>query len=211
MQAQYLSVLQHADKPSTDRILGSASTVLMGYQLGGKIPPSALAWASYRRFSRDLGRQSFPSVHLVMYDPEAWHKTPIDEQQHPVVFMERFARLARRYGFQVMLTPNPNLMTVSGGDCVAGTGETLVHAYVRCGISGSAARVADVVETQAQALESSPAAYRAFVEQTAAQADAANPHVKVIRARDHTGCSGDVFGVGLGSRHRGRVLPIRWK
>lgn len=122
-----------------------------------------------------------PDQHgLAMYDPEHWSATPLKEQQHPTLFMQRFAALAKRHGWQVLLTPNPNLMTVRGGDCVAATDESPTEAYVRCNIAGAAAHAADIVETQAQGLESNPGAYSSLVRQTAAQARLANPQVRVI-------------------------------
>ncbi len=144
--------------------------------------PRAVTFASYQAFASELAHWGSveSKVRTVAYDPEAWGATPKAEQKDPVTYFARFAALARRHGLQVMITPNPNLMSVPGGACVAGAGESDVAAYERCDVAGKAAAVADIVETQAQSLESDPAAYAAFVAATAAQARAANPQVKVI-------------------------------
>ena len=58
--------------------------------------------------------------------------------------------------------------------------ETVEAAYLRCGIAAGAARYADAVETQAQALERYPSAPRALVSATAAQARDANPNALLL-------------------------------
>lgn len=186
--AKWVDELDQADRALADRILRTDSSVLLGYgpgvNGGGPLPATSWVWASYKRFRQQIEDPGFAPfldhLRLVMYDPEAWSATPTNEQQHPVVYMQRFAHLAKRHGWQVLLTPNPNLMTVPGGDCVADTGESPTAAYARCNIAGSAAKPADIVETQAQGLESDPAAYSSFVQQTASQARLADPQVRVI-------------------------------
>ncbi len=188
VQAKWLDALERADRALTDKILRTDPSVQLGYSAsttgGGPLPPTAWAWEDVRAFKLLIADPSnapfLAHLHTAMYDPEAWSATPVKEQQHPVVYMQRFARSARDHGWQVLLTPNPNLMRVKGGDCVARSGESPTAAYVRCNIAGSAAKVADIVETQAQGLESNPAAYSSFVRQTAAQARLANPRVRVI-------------------------------
>ena len=186
LQAHWLFTLDQTDKALADKFLGSDSSVLLGNSPSrhGSYVPTAFVWTSFRRFRTLLAdpnaAPSLIPLRLVMYDPEAWNATPINEQRHPVVFMQRFARLARSHGWQVLLTPNPNLMTVPRGDCVARPGESPTAAYVRCNIAGFAAEVADIVETQAQAFESTPKAYSSFVRQTVEQARRANPRVRVI-------------------------------
>ena len=188
VQSRWVSALDLLDKVPVDQTLRSDASVFLGYgpgvNGGGPLPATSWAWPSYASFReqlRDPGQAPFfDNIRLVMYDPEAWSATPIDEQRLPVLYMQRFARLAKRHGWQVLLTPNPDLMTVTGGACVARTGESMIAAYARCDIAGSAAKAADIVETQAQAFESNPAAYRSFVQSTASQARLANPQVHVI-------------------------------
>jgi hypothetical protein len=94
--------------------------------------------------------------------------------------MQAFSVSARALDYRVIITPHPGLVTVAGGRCTVGPSEAIEDAYVRCDIAGQAAKVADIVETQAQMLETDPAAYRKFVSATAAQARAANPKVLVL-------------------------------
>ena len=98
----------------------------------------------------------------------------------PIPAMLAFGTLARSNGYLPVITPHPSLMAVHGAVCGAIVGESLEAAYLRCGIQGSAARAADIVEVQAQFLEADPDAYERFVTDAAAQARLANPSVQVI-------------------------------
>jgi hypothetical protein len=71
-------------------------------------------------------------------------------------------------------------MAVHGAVCGVLGGESLESAYLRCGIQAMAARAADIVEVQAQYLETDPGAYAGFVAAAAAQARQANPNVLVL-------------------------------
>ncbi len=172
--------------PQTARtIFCSPSSVALESPTGGIDPCSqAIAgrsWASYAEFKRDLAAGTVPgNVWVVMYDPERWDATPLVEQRHPAIYMHRFVVLAQEKGYFAMVTPNPGLVEVPGGDCVRAPGETEEAAYLRCGIAAMAARGADAVETQAQSLERDPQAYRAFVLATAQQARAVNPDVILL-------------------------------
>ena len=139
------------------------------------------AWASYAEFRADVKRDMIPSdVRAAMYDPEGWEETPPREQRHPIRYIEKFARLAHSNGYVAIVTPHPGLVSVPGAECGRRPGESQDDAYVRCRIAERTARFADVYETQAQALENNPQAYRAFVLATAEQAREANPDVVVL-------------------------------
>ena len=155
-------------------------SVVLGFPIGGGTP-TAMAWASEAKFESDILAGSIPTqVDTVMYDPENWPSTPRAERVDPVAAMRAFSASARALGYRVIITPHPSLVTVAGGRCTVEPGEAIEDAYVRCDIAGQAARVADIVETQAQMLETDPAAYRKFVSATATQARAANPKVLVL-------------------------------
>src|SRR5262245_1243953 len=156
----------------------SGSFVLGG---AGTAAVAARAWSDEAAFEADLASGAIaPQVRYVMYDPEGWASTPRGERRHPVAAMRAFARAARAAGYGVIITPHPNLVDVRHAACGAGPNGKDSAAYVRCGIGAAAARVADVVEIQAQWLEWDPPAYRAFVEAAADQARDANPDVVVL-------------------------------
>ena len=153
------------------------------YVLGGGLDEATATdvWASEQQFERDLAAGAIdPSVRFVMYDPEWWAATPLDEQRHPVAAMEAFAAAARSAGYGVIITPHPSLIEVPKADCTRSATETMEAAFLRCGIEAAAARLSDVVEVQGQLLEADPATYRSFVEAETAQARLANPNVVVL-------------------------------
>jgi hypothetical protein len=153
------------------------------YVLGGGLDAATATdvWASEQQFERDLAAGAIdPSVRFVMYDPEWWAATPLDEQRHPVAAMEAFAAAARSAGYGVIITPHPSLIEVPKADCTRSATETMEAAFLRCGIEAAAARLSDVVEVQGQLLEADPATYRSFVEAETAQARLANPNVVVL-------------------------------
>jgi hypothetical protein len=156
----------------------SASFVLGGGS-GGSV--AGLAWSDEGTFEADLAAGLFPpTVHAVMYDPEGWPSTPGGERRDPVAAMRAFSTTARAAGYVVILTPHPNLVDVAGATCGRSGGESTSAAFLRCGIGAEAARLADVVEIQAQWLEWDPETYRSFVEAAAAQARRAHPGVIVL-------------------------------
>jgi hypothetical protein len=141
----------------------------------------AISWASEAEFAGSLAAGSIPPhVQTVMYDPEFWPATPLEEQQHPILAMHDFAAAAHAAGYAVVITPHPSLAEVDGAPCTSAEAETVEDAFLRCGLEGTAARFADIVEIQAQFLEWDPALYRRVVETAAAQARAANPDVIVL-------------------------------
>ena len=161
-------------------LLAPGRSIVLGFPVGGGAP-TALSWASEAAFQLAIANKWIPpQVTTVMYDPENWPSTPRDERIDPVAAMNSFSASARALGYRVIITPHPSLVTVPGGRCTVRPGEPIEDAYVRCDIAGQAAKVADIVETQGQMLETDPGAYGRFVSATAAQARAANPHVLVL-------------------------------
>lgn len=157
---------------------GPTSYVLSG---GWATATPAMAWANERRFEVALAQGTIPpSVHVVMYDPEAWAETPTWEERHPGRAMQIFSDAAHEAGYRVVLTPHPGLVDVSGASCSRAADESIAAAFIRCRIVAEAARLGDVVEVQAQFLEADPGAYRDLVQLATEQARAANPEVVVI-------------------------------
>jgi len=170
--------LARLDPDAAAGLLGAPQSITLGEPVGS---PTALSWSSERRFARDVVDGSIPaSVRIVLYDPEGWVATPPVERRSPIPAMEAFGVLARANGYLPVITPHPSLVQVRGASCAQVTGETLEAAYLRCGIQAASARAADIVEVQAQFLETVPDAYERFVTAAAAQARLANPGVQVI-------------------------------
>jgi hypothetical protein len=174
-----LARLRAVDPAATALYFDRPGSFVLGGGAEGSV--AARAWSDEAEFERDLASGAIaPWVQAVMYDPEGWPATPLGERRDPIAAMRAFSRAARAAGYEVIITPHPNLVDVPGAVCGRSGTEATSAAYVRCGIGAEAARLSDVVEIQAQWLEWDPATYRAFVEAAAAQARRANPDVVVL-------------------------------
>lgn len=142
---------------------------------------TAKGWASLAAFKADIEAGLVADeVTMVMYDPEPWEHTPLAEQLDPVTAMAEFAELARSQGYQVLMTPHPGLVTVPGAACRQLPDESVPAAFLRCRLPAAAARSADIVDLQLQALQQDPQRYREWVAAAAGQARQANPQVQVL-------------------------------
>jgi len=173
--------------PATaNAILREPPSVILGPHIttGGKWIDTADVWTSAHSFDKNVRRygdnSAYRQLTSVMFDAEAWDETPLAEQRDPAVAFDLFSTIARSRGWAVIITPHPSLTSVPGAACRRSVGESEFDAYLRCDLTGQAARVADVIEIQAQSLETRPDVYRRFVLAATSQARAANPDVKVI-------------------------------
>ena len=95
-----------------------------------------LSYTSYAQFQSDLtsGAITFP-YKWVMYDPENWAATPVNEQQDPVKYMTLFGQLAHANGLKVIQGPALDLATVTGPVLPRETGESADQWFVRVNIA----------------------------------------------------------------------------
>jgi hypothetical protein len=182
--------LRYEDQALANRLFRRSPSLIVGTyhrrsaEVGGQTPKSfatSFSYASFENF-RDIARDAYfaRGLDAVMYDPEAWPATPLVEQRDPTHFFGRFNSVAGQYVETIIITPHPNLMTVPGARCGSDGGESVYQALIRCGVMGAAAQHADIVEVQAQQLQSRPDEYHAFVVEATAQSRAANQAVQVI-------------------------------
>ena len=135
-----------------------------------------LSYTSYDEFSSDIhsGSITYP-YKWVMYDPENWDSTPVNEQQDPVRYMRLFGQLAHANGLKVIQAPSRDIAYVVGAHFPRTPGETADHWYVRANIAGAAAGAGDIYVLQDEAQHRRPGRVRVAVQQcTAPQARAAN-------------------------------------
>jgi len=112
----------------------------------------------------------------VLYDPEAWPFTPVAEQRNPVRAATAAAAAAHAHGLQLIVAPAIDLATVLDSN---GKGPEW-RQFLDLDLVGRLAKVADVVELQAQSLEQDTRVYTAFVHSAAAQAGAARPGIDLL-------------------------------
>ncbi|HSS34134.1 MAG TPA: hypothetical protein VLL27_12720 [Solirubrobacterales bacterium] len=114
-----------------------------------------LSYASLRAFEDDVhfGRID-PRIGAVIYDPEAWGRTPAVEQEAPVASMRRFNRLASHWGYGAIVAPGRDLALDAAAGCAKHTGEILDQAYLRCGlIAGAGTAEGFVIQAAPEELE----------------------------------------------------------
>jgi hypothetical protein len=143
---------------------------------------AVLVFDSYAQFASELQSGTIsPAYKWVLYDPEEWPQTPVDEQLNPGKYLTQFGQLAHAHGYKVIEAPCRDLGNVarSGSSCPELPGENLDHWYIRCDIAGTAAAVSDVYVLQDQVNTTNPAEYDALFAAARKQALAANPQVIV--------------------------------
>jgi hypothetical protein len=135
-------------------------------------------WASFGAFRRAVAAGAVPAmVQYVHYDNEDWSQTPPGEQLRPAFFERRFCNLAHANGWGCLTGPGQDLCGVIGHPAH----ETYAQCYLGEDLAGKAARYADVLDIQAQALEPRGSrVYGNFIRRAAAQARRANPDVVVL-------------------------------
>jgi hypothetical protein len=112
----------------------------------------------------------------VLYDPEAWVFTPVAEQKNPVRAATAAAAAAHAHGLQFIVTPAIDLASVLDPN---GAGPEW-RQFLDLDLVGRLAKVADVVELQAQSLEQNAKVYTAFVQAAVAQATAARSGIDLL-------------------------------
>ncbi|MDX6391782.1 MAG: hypothetical protein QOJ73_2845 [Streptosporangiaceae bacterium] len=140
-----------------------------------------LSYTSYTRFKSDIkgGNINYP-YKWIMYDPENWSATPVNERQNPVKYMTLFGQLAHANGLKVIQAPALDLAYVTGSVIPRRQGETADQWYVRVNIAGKAAAAADIYQLQNESNTTSGGQYAWMFNTTAIQAQAANANVKVF-------------------------------
>jgi hypothetical protein len=137
-------------------------------------------FTSYAGFIGRLERHAMPAgVRAVAYDPELWRATPPAERIAPERYMRLFAVAAHRHGYAAILMPGRDLLAAAS-PCRRQAGEDLDAAFLRCGLAGAGARLAQVFEIQTAPVELSTAELRGFAAACARQARAANPSVVLL-------------------------------
>jgi hypothetical protein len=116
----------------------------------------------------------------VLYDPENWDDTPLEEQQDPWTWLPRFGQYAHARGYRVIAAPARDLGNVANSAAPKKPGESLSLWYLGTQLAFSAALHSDIVSIQSQADTLDIKAYQHLVEEARGEAKLANPYVKVF-------------------------------
>ena len=140
---------------------------------------AVLTYSSYAQFASDLQNKAIsPNYKWVLYDPEMWSQTPVNEQQNPALYMKLFGQLAHANGYNVVEVPARDLAQVLGSACPQLPGENLDRWFVRCNMAGAAAAYSDVFVLQDQVNTTNLTEFDYLYITTRSQALAANPQVQ---------------------------------
>lgn len=141
---------------------------------------AVLVYTSYAQFQSDIQNGAIsPGYKWVMYDPEEWSQTPLNEQQNPALYLKLFGQLAHANGYSVIETPARDLAQVPGAACPELAGENLDHWFIQCDIAGAAAASSDVLVLQDQVNTTNLTEFDYLFNTAQSQAQAANPQVQV--------------------------------
>jgi hypothetical protein len=186
-----------ADQTARDRLLGAQIYEIL--RIGQKPVAGVPARYVITFTSATTLRQAVtsgqipPGTYGVMYDPEVWSFTPVAEQRDPVRAAASAASVAHAHGLRFIVTPALNLTTVLAPSSSA----PRWRRFLDLNLAAQFARVADIVELQAQSLERDAATYTAFVREATAQATAAKPGVVVIAGLSTNPPGGTVSSANL--------------
>jgi hypothetical protein len=187
MGAGTLAGVAAQDPSITSQLLNSPNAYGAGSSLtadpiqSGLASTPVLSYSSYAQFASDIanGNISFP-YQWVLYDPEEWSATPVNEQQNPIKYMTLFGQLAHANGLKVIMAPAMDLAYVQGSVLPRLRNESGPAWYTRVNIAGAAAAAGDVVTVQTESLTTNLPAYDSLYNTAAAQARAANPSVQAF-------------------------------
>lgn len=123
----------------------------------------------------------------VVLDQEDWKGTcvgsaactPQSDLDNPVKYATEAAAAAQKHGLTMIVTPGLDLFD---GDGTLPCSSSLYQCYLSYNMAGKMAAIpgVDVIDLQAQSLETDPSTYESFVMQASAQAKKANPKIVVL-------------------------------
>ena len=155
----------------------NSHTYILGTQPDGWQSIITMDFTSYAAMQQSFANnQVSSSVQAIVYDPEAWSFTPLSEQQNIIATIAAAAALAHAHHKQFIVTPATDLIRVVAPATI---GDPYTR-FLATQIIGNAAKVADIVEIQAQGAETNLPRFTQFVAAAVAQAKAAKPDISVF-------------------------------
>jgi hypothetical protein len=147
-----LKDLSNINSTLVNNIFNSPNTYIMEspnkyikYNFGNPVA----VFQSYINLKNDiLNHKLNPKFKWVLYDNEKWVKTPLNEQQNPILYESLFSSLAHKYGYHVILTPSQDLYIQSKNNINGSE-------YLSSGIIQASYKNANIYEIQSQSFEQS--------------------------------------------------------
>jgi hypothetical protein len=166
---------------NTPAAYGSGASLVKTPVQAGYATTPVLSYTSYAQFASDIqsGAITYP-YKWVMYDPEDWSATPLNEQHDPVKYMTLFGQLAHVNGLKVIQAPALDLGSVTGSLLPRLPGESINAWYLRVDIAGKAAAAGDIYLLQDESNTTAGSEYASMFNTAEGQAQAANASVRVF-------------------------------
>jgi hypothetical protein len=167
---------------NTSAAYGNGASLVRTPVQSGYATTPVLTYTSYAQFQSDLssGAITYP-YKWVMYDPEDWAATPVNEQQDPVKYMTLFGQLAHANGLKVIQAPALDLGSVTGSVLPRLAGESINAWYLRVNIAGAAAAAGDIYLLQDESnITVAGGEYASMFNTAESQAQTANASARVF-------------------------------
>ncbi len=128
---------------------------------------------SFDSISGETSTLSSENIYGAVVDLERWSYTPLIEQQNPALYYKMASSSLHALNLKLVATP--------GLDLFKGIGRgPLYSLMLKSGLYTSVAKVANIIDIQAQSLENDPTLYAAFVLQASNQIRSVNPSAIVL-------------------------------
>jgi hypothetical protein len=137
-----------------------------------------LSFKSYAEMKEKLGTPT--GIWGVLYDPESWEFTPLEERRNVPYYAAEAARLAHSRGLQFIVTPATNLVRALVPPRPDRKFKDSVEDLGRLKLATQIAPAADVYEIQSQGAADERELFLRYVTQEAAQVRAANPRAILL-------------------------------
>ncbi len=172
----YTAATKYLPAPLSNKILSNPSNYIIygPRQHPGSWPSKSLAdFKSYETLMNQFSLLNPNAIYGAVVDLENWSYTPVPEQRNPAMYYTMAGSKLHSATLKLVATP--------GLDLFKGLGQgPLYSLMLDSGLYKSVAKVADVVDIQAQSLENDPSAYENFVRQAAAQIRSVSPSVVIL-------------------------------
>lgn len=119
-----------------------------------------------------------PKIKYILYDNEGWSLTPKSEQIAAISYAAQVEALVHQHNMTMIFTPATNLANIIGGS----TNKNKYNEFISLNLAGQSAKVADIVDIQAQQAEGTvPDEFQVFASTALEQAkQASSSHLVFI-------------------------------
>ncbi|HWD75531.1 MAG TPA: cellulase family glycosylhydrolase [Solirubrobacteraceae bacterium] len=157
-------------------VTGASTATLSVLGMSTAVPTESFASAAALAAAAGAGRLR-PGTQAVVYAAAHTRSTPVIQQRHLARYYELAAQVAHAHGLLFIAAPAASLVSELAPHTPAAGQE---KEFLKLRVAAQTAAFADVYEAQTQTLQTSPAAYAAFVAAASSQAARAHPGIELL-------------------------------